>query len=59
MDFCEFSPIFVGQKNWGCFGAQVAGQGFRGENEYFSFKKNIHDIIFEVDQRGNDGQGEK
>ena len=35
----------MGKKNWGCFGAQEAGYGLRGENEYFSFKKNIPKII--------------
>ena len=44
----EFSQIFVGKKNRGCFGTHVVGQGFGGGNEYFSFKKNIHNIILRL-----------
>ena len=47
----ELFQIFLGKKNWGCFGAQVSELNFRGKNEYFSFMKNIHLIILRIDQR--------
>ena len=47
----ELSQIFRSIKNEGCFGAQVSEKGFREENEYFSFMKNIHLIIFGIYQR--------
>ena len=47
----ELFQIFLGKKNWGCFGAQVSELNFREKNEYFSFMKNIHLIILEIYQR--------
>ena len=32
---CEFSQIFVGKKQRGCFGVTVKIFHFQGENEYF------------------------
>ena len=42
----EFSQIFVGKKNEGCFGVEVTEVLFHRENEYLSFKKNIPKVIF-------------
>ena len=47
----ELFQIFLGKKNWGCFGAQVSELNFREKNEYFSFMKNIHLIILGIFQR--------
>ena len=41
----EFSQIFGCKKIEGCFEAYVAELNFRGENEYFSFMKNIPWVI--------------
>ena len=44
----ELFQIFGSNKNEGCFGAQVSEVSFRGENEYFSFRKNIHLLILGI-----------
>ena len=44
----DLSQIFGSNKNEGCLGAQVSKVSFRGENEYFSFRKNIHFIILGI-----------
>ena len=44
----ELFQIFGSNKNEGCFGAQVSEKGFKEENEYFFFMKNIHLIILGV-----------
>ena len=55
----------MGKKNWGFFGAHLASQGFREGNEYFSFKKNIQDVILRwtrekvIVREGNEALGWK
>ena len=50
----ELFQIFLGKKNWGCFGAQVSELNFREKNEYFSFMKNIYLIILGIYQRNKE-----
>ena len=44
----ELFQNFWSDRNGGCFGALVSEIGLRRENEYFSFRKNIHLVILGI-----------